>query len=241
MSRYQLGVANQEPTTKNQERKEARSSHETQYERGVTLVETMAAVAIALIGVFGLASVIFQASVINKNRGTELTRATIYAQDKLEKLLSLDFNSCTADPNSCTCPASSQPSTCNTTNITDANWTQGLLAGGPISSSQTTGPPTGLTCPTASGSSVGYIDFLDANGNQLPQSGSPPVPTPGACSSVTGTTISYIREWTITDLTPPSGGPALKQITVAVYSLNGVNSEGGKPIVLVTSTLSNPN
>lgn len=203
-------------------------------DRGVTLVETMAAVAIALIGVFGLGGVIFQATVINKNRGTELTRATVYAQDKLEKLLSLDFASCTQS-------ASSQPSTCNTTNISDASWTQGLLAGGPISSSEATGPPTALICPDASGASIGHMDFLDTNGNQLPQSGSPPVSMPGGCSTVTGTSISYIREWTITDLTPPSGGPALKQITVAVYSQNGVNAAGGKPILVVTSTLSNPN
>jgi hypothetical protein len=193
----------------------------------------MVAVAIALVGVFGLADVIFQASATNKNQGTELTRATIYAQDKLEKLLSLDFTSCTQ-------LASSQPSSCNTTNITNSSWTQGLLAGGPISSSQTTGAPVALTCPNASGSSIGYMDFLDANGNQLPQSGSPPVTTPGACSTVAGTAICYIREWTITDLTPPSGGPSLKQITVAVYSQNGVNAAGGKPIVVVTSILSNP-
>jgi hypothetical protein len=208
----------------------------TAHDRGVTLVETMVAVAVALIGVFGLGSVIFQASVVNKNRGTELTRATIYAQDKLEKLLSLDFGpSDGTDPLSCTQPASSQPGSCNTTNISNASWTQGLLAGGPISSTVTTGPPTAITCPDASGSSIGYMDFLDANGLQLPQSGL------GACSAVTGTAISYVREWTITDLTPPSGGPALKQITVAVYSENGVNSEGGKPIVVVTSVLSNPN
>ncbi len=206
----------------------------TTHDRGVTLVETMVAVGVALVGVFGLGDVIFQASVTNKNRGTELTRATIYAQDKLEKLLSLDFTACTQS-------ASSQPSTCNTTNISDASWTQGLLAGGPISSSQTTGPPTALICPDASGTSIGYMDFLDANGLQLPQSGSPPVSTPGACSTVTGTSISYVREWSITDVTPPSGGPALKQITVAVYSQSGMNAEGGKPIVVVTSTLANPN
>jgi len=203
-------------------------------DRGVTLIETMVAVAVALVGVFGLGGVIFQASATNKNQGTELTRATIYAQDKLEKLLSLDFTSCTQS-------GASQPSSCNTTNITDSSWTQGLLAGGPISSSQTTGPPTALRCPDASGSAIGYMDFLDANGIQLPESGSPPVSTPGACSTVTGTSISYIREWTIADLTSPSGGPALKQITVAVYSQNGVNADGGKPIVVVTSVLSNPN
>lgn len=190
---------------------------------GVTLIETMVAVLVAAIGVLGLGSVIFQATTINKNQGTEKTRATVYAQDKVEKLLSLDFTACTQ-------PGSSQPASCNATGVTDTGWTTGLLAGGPLSSSQVTGPPATLNCPGASGAAVGYTDFLDANGQQLS----------GTCSAMT-TGMSYVREWSIADLTPPSGGPALKQITVAVYSEAGVTAEGGKPIVLVTSALSNPN
>ncbi len=49
-------------------------------DRGVSLPETMIAVLIALIGVFGLGSLVFQATATNKNQGTETTRATIYAQ-----------------------------------------------------------------------------------------------------------------------------------------------------------------
>src|SRR5579884_4163957 len=98
-------------------------------ESGVTLIETLIAVLIAVVGLF------FQGTVINKNQGTEVTRATIYAQDKIEKLLSLDFNSCTQS-------ASLQPASCNTTNINATGWTQGLLAGGAI------GPSIQATCPT---------------------------------------------------------------------------------------------
>ncbi|HEV2494317.1 MAG TPA: hypothetical protein VG204_14725 [Terriglobia bacterium] len=189
----------------------------------MTLIETMVAILVAIVGVFGLGSLVFQATVVNKNQGAEKTRATIYAQDKMEKLLSLDFTSCTQS-------ASSQPGACNATGITGSGWTQGLLAGGPLSAAQLTGPPVGVNCPGAAGAAIGYTDFLDVNGQQLT----------GACSGIT-IGISYVREWTITDLTPPTGGPALKAISVAVYAQSGIGAEGGKPIVLVTSVLSNPN
>lgn len=200
----------------------------TSDERGVTLIETTVAVFIAVVGVFSLGSVILTATAANKNQGTEKTRAVVYAQDKMEKLLSLDFTNCTA-------PVASQPSSCNTTGITDAGWTTGLLAGGPISSTQVTGPPTATNCPSAAGASVGYMDFLDASGIQIPAP-----PAGGPCSGA-ATNLAYIREWSIADLNSFTGGPALKQITVAVYSQLGVNAEGGKPIVLITSVISNPN
>jgi hypothetical protein len=202
----------------------SRDSVRTEQENsGVTLIETMVAILVAIVGVFGLGSLVFEATVVSKNQGSEKTRATIYAQDKMEKLLSLDFTICTQS-------ASSLPGACNTTGITDSGWTQGLLAGGPLSSSQVTGPPVAVNCPDAAGSAIGYTDFLDVNGQQLA----------GACSSMTSG-ISYVREWTITDLSPPVGGPSLKAISVAVYSQSGIGAEGGKPIVLVTSVLSAPN
>jgi hypothetical protein len=184
-------------------------------DRGVTLAETMIAVLIALVGVFSLGSVIFQSTATSKNQGTEVTRATIYAQDKTEKLLSLNFTSCTQD-------ASLQPATCNATGITAAGWTQGLLAGGALLPRQT-------ACPT-SGLSVGYVDYLDPNGIQLGPS----------CAAVSGTAPAYIRQWQITDLAS-TGGPVIKNVTVAVYSQNAIGAVGGKPIVILTSLLSNPN
>lgn len=190
-------------------------------ERGVTLIETLIAVLIAIVGVFSVGGLIFQGVVTNKNQGTEVTRATIYAQDKMEKLLSLNFANCTQS-------ASSQPSSCNTTNINASGWTDGLLAGGAI------GPSVQATCPS-SGASVGYVDFLDSNGIQLPGSS-------GAtnCSAITSSDISYVRMWQISDVAS-TGGPPLKKISVAVYSQSAVNSSSGKPVVVLSSLLSNPN
>jgi hypothetical protein len=194
-------------------------------DRGVTLAETMIAVLIALIGVFSLGSVIFQATATSKNQGTEVTRATIYAQDKTEKLLSLNFSDCTQ-------AASTQEAQtgkpCNSTGITASGWTQGLLWGGALSPVQT-------TCPT-SGASVGYVDYLDPNGIQLAGT---------SCAVVSGAVPAYIREWQIADIVADVTGPphvaGLKQVTVAVYAQNAIGAVGGKPIVILTSLLSNPN
>ncbi len=200
-------------------------------DRGVSLPETMIAVLIALIGVFGLGNLVFQATATNKNQGTETTRATIYAQDKTERLLSIGTLSSVSAINFATCTqsASSQPAGCNTTGITDSGWTQGLLAGGQVG-------PLQSNCPT-SGASVGYVDYLDANGMQVT----------GACSSIAAAVPAYVRQWRVVDLTSstippaPTGGPTVKQITVAVYSQVAVNAAGGKPVVVLTSLLSTPN
>lgn len=199
-------------------------------DRGVTLVETMIAVLVALIGVFGLGSLIFQATVTNKNQGTEVTRATIYAQDKMEKLLSLGSAgaiSLSSDNYlTCTQAMTSQPVACNSTGITDTGWTSGLVAGGTLA-------PMQQICPV-SGSSIAYVDFLDINGNQL---------TGTACSDIDPSTIAYVRMWQIADQAS-TGGPALKQVSVAVYSKAAIATVGGtlsKPVVLLTSYISNPN
>ena len=180
-----------------------KANHE---DRGVTLIETMMAVLIAVFGVFTLGQVLFLSIVNNKNQGGEVTRATIFAQDKMEKLLSLNYATCTQSP--ATLQPSSGSTSCNTTNINAANWTQGLLAGGQVN-------PVVASCPT-SGSSVGYIDFL------------------------TNVPVSYIRMWKVTTLAS-TGGPELLQITVSVYAQSAVSAPGGKPIVQLTSSISNPN
>lgn len=211
-------------------------------DRGVTLVETMIAVLVALIGVFGLGSLIFQATVTNKNQGTEVTRATIYAQDKIEKLLSLGsmgtISLTTANYLTCTQAMTSQPAptllppepngACNSTGIGTAatGWSSGLVQGGVLA-------PMQQTCP-ASGSSVAYVDFLDISGNQLTGSG---------CSAIPFASIAYVRMWRIADQAS-TGGPALKQVSVAVYSKAAIATVGGtlsKPVVLLTSYISNPN
>jgi Tfp pilus assembly protein PilV len=208
-------------------------------DRGVSLIETMIAVLVALIGVFSIGTLIFQATVTNKNQGTEVTRATIYAQDKMEKLLSLGFAACnqstTANPNYCDTSATwtyiaSTATWSATAGLTGTGWNTGLLAGGQINTGNPTAPMQS-TCPS-SGTSVGYVDYLDFSGSQIPT-------TAGACSTLPNT-IAYIRMWQITDLAS-TGGPAMKQITVAVWSQAAVGQgTQTKPVVILTSYLSNP-
>jgi hypothetical protein len=165
------------------------------------------------------------ASATSKNQGTETTRAVIYAQDKIEGLLDLGSIPVAGAPDFTTCigtPAL-QPAVCNTTGVTSVTgWTYGLVAGGSIS-------PVQLTCPTL-GANVGYMDFLDANGVQFDR-----------CAVGSTTVPAYIRQWSITDANTFGSTPALKQMTVAVYSLSAVNTNGGKPVVILTSEVSNPN
>lgn len=182
-------------------------------DRGVSLIETMTAVFIALFAVFGMGGLIAQVAATTKNQGTETTQATIFAQDKMESLLSLNFVNCNV-------PSASQPASCNTTGISDPLWAQGLLAGGGTAPEQSTCPTTGLA--------IGYVDFLDHNG--LPISGT-------SCAATPFSNIAFVRQWEITDL--PSTGQPMKQITVAVYSLNATSQLGGTPIVVLTSVLSN--
>ena len=197
----------------------------SEMDHGVTLIETMIAVLVALIGVFSIGTLIFEATVTNKNQGTEVTRATIYAQDKIEKLLSLGSASGAANWVACTQAIASQPSACNSSGITDANWTTGLVAGGAAVSTAIV-----PVCPS-SGASVGYVDFLDFNGNQVA----------GTCASVASVNPAYVRMWQITDLAA-TGGPAAKQITVGVWSASAVGNTGGaRPVVVLTSYISNPN
>jgi hypothetical protein len=77
---------------------------------------------------------------------------------------------------------------------------------------------------------VGYVDFLDLRGLRL---------TGTDCSAIPAAQVAYVRQWRIQDL--PTSGPALKQITVAVYSLSAVTALGLRPGAVVTSTVSDAN
>jgi Tfp pilus assembly protein PilV len=197
-------------------------------ERGVTLIETMLATLVATIAVFAICSTVFVATVNTKNQGTETTRAAIYAQDKIEKLLSLGsvvVSGTTASFGNCTQSSATQQASfpdCNVTGITGVGWATGLLAGG------STAPLASCSAPN-----VGYMDFLDQNGNQL---------AGASCSAaLTSKTIGYIRQWQTQDANTFGTTPALKQITVAVYSLLAVNTNNTRPIVILTSYVSDPN
>ena len=63
-------------------------------EQGVSLVEAMIAILIALYVMTSLGGVVFMATVQNKNQGVEASRVTVYAQDKIETLMNLDWYDC---------------------------------------------------------------------------------------------------------------------------------------------------
>jgi len=78
-------------------------------QRGFTMLETMFATMILLIGVTGLMTLFVVASVRNVGNGDQATRTTEYAQDKMEQLLALTYTDTTSNvtgfpttPNGCT-------------------------------------------------------------------------------------------------------------------------------------------
>ena len=64
---------------------------------GFTLLETMFATLILLVGVTGLMSLFVVAAVRNANNGDQATRTTEYAQDKMEQLLALTYSDTTSN------------------------------------------------------------------------------------------------------------------------------------------------
>ena len=179
-------------------------------DRGVSLVEAMIAVLISMFVMTALGAVVFQATVQNKNQGVEMSRVAVYSQDKIETLMNLDWSDCNQ---------STPLAGCNTTGITASGWNKGLLAGGTLTYA--------TNCPT-SGAAVGYIDYLDANGNQYT----------GADCSVVGT-YAYQRQWLITDtIATAPGTPGLKRIDVYVWSKNAVNTGAQAPAAMLTTYLS---
>jgi hypothetical protein len=180
-------------------------------EQGVSLVEAMIAILIALYVMTSLGGVVFMATVQNKNQGVEMSRVTVYAQDKIETLMNLGWYDCTG---------STPDASCNTTGIADTGWDQGLNTGGTLDYSD--------GCPAAGATAVGYIDFLDAAGNQF---------TGDDCSAVG--TYAYQRQWQITDVIASGAGtPGLKRIDVIVWSKNAVNTGSAAPSAVLTTYVS---
>jgi len=169
-------------------------------DHGVTLVETMIAILVAFIVMSSLGAVIFSSMVANKNQGTEVTRMTALAQEKTEQLLRLGFSDTTT----------------NTTLVTDTGWSIGL----------TTNSLTDLTqlaaCPGAGTANVGYVDFLDNNGQAIS----------GDCADVVAGGFAYQRRWKITNV---AGVTGLKQVSVVIYAPNAVRAGGATPSVSITT------
>ena len=136
---------------------------------GMTLLETMIALAILLIvatGVMGIAAVAVSTT---ETQGHLAARTTEYAQDKMEQLLALKF--CDGDTNG--------TSGTDTTVFPAVVGTGTGLAG---CSDMTAGTAQSGGSLTTTAPTAGYVDYLDASGNLVAASGN----------------WEYIRVWQIT-------------------------------------------
>ena len=136
---------------------------------GMTLLETMIALAVLLIVATGVMSIAALTVSTTETQGHLAARTTEYAQDKMEQLLALKF--CDGDTNG--------------TSGTDTTVFPAVVGAGTglagcsdmTAGTAQSGGSLSTTAPTA-----GYVDYLDASGNLVAASGN----------------WEYIRVWQIT-------------------------------------------
>ena len=181
-------------------------------QRGMSLVETMVALAILLVvaaGVMGLAVVALSTT---ETQGHLAARTAEYAQDKMEQLMALTFCDGGSDGVSGTdttvFPARTNPPGTGLGGCTPG--TIGNLPPGP--------PPVPLTggglntaAPVA-----GYVDYLDATGQLVAATAN----------------WEYIRVWQIS---APAGSIGLEQISVRAQARRAVGTNGLLPTTTVVS------
>ena len=109
---------------------------------GATLIETVVALLILLIGVMSVLGLLTVAVAQNWNMGDRATRTTEYAQDKMEQLLALNFTDSASN-----------------TAVYPTATTGGTGLGGVMAGSTTVGG-------VVSGTPVSqYVDYIDSSGN----------------------------------------------------------------------------
>ena len=152
-------------------------------ERGVTLIETVIAAAILLIGIAGVLGV-FTVAVSQDSAGGDFsTRTAFFAQDKMEQLLALSFTDNSSN---------------TTVYPTAASGGTGL---GGITASTTYGGINPAS-PTAS-----YVDYLDAGAQQTTAAGANfmrqwQISTNSTATLKTITVLTTIVNWTGRGLAP---------------------------------------
>ena len=121
---------------------------------GMSLLETMIALAILLIATVGLLSMGMAAIGTTENQGHLMARTAEYAQDKMEQLMSLGYGDLVTDSTqfpACS-PSTTTPPACSTGT--------GLAIGG------SSDPTTPVATP-----GNGYVDYLDISGNPVASTG----------------------------------------------------------------------
>jgi prepilin-type N-terminal cleavage/methylation domain-containing protein len=182
----------------------------TKLQRGMTLVETMVALAMLLVVASGVLSLACVAVTTTENQGHLAARTAEYAQDKMEQLMALAY--------------------CDGTGGTGTDTTQFPAVVGV--GTGLAGCTAGGTIPTASigGSSdplkpaKGYVDYLDATGTLVTSTSN----------------WEYIRVWQISIPSSATSSSGLKQIAVTVTVKNGVGAGGLLPQSTVVALKSYP-
>jgi Tfp pilus assembly protein PilV len=155
-------------------------------ERGVTLIETVIASAVLLIGIGGVLGMFTVAVSQDSSRGDTATRTAIFSQDKMEQLLALNFNDNSSN---------------TTVYPTAASGGTGL--GGVMAGSTTVGGINPAS-PTAS-----YVDYLDNGAQQTTAAGASfmrqwTISTNSAGNLKTITVLTTVVNWTGRGLAPSS-------------------------------------
>jgi hypothetical protein len=163
-------------------------------EQGTTIIEVVVASALLVTLMAGLMAMSSLAIATTENQGHLAARATEYAQDKMEQLLSLDYGNAITDTRSFPAVACTPIATC----------VAGLTPGGSYN----------VDSPVAM-----YVDYLDVSGNLCGTAGADCPPPVGATPP---DKWFYERAWKIddhgTDATLPTN---LKRITVAAATSRG--------------------
>jgi type II secretory pathway pseudopilin PulG len=125
--------------------KRKRFSYRKPAEAGMTLIETMIALAVLFIVAAGLMGLAVVATVTTENQGHLATRTAEYAQDKMEQLMSLKYGDSSSDTISADCVMYLVDQDCST-------GAAGLFPGGSLD----------FDAPADD-----YVDYLDREGNPL--------------------------------------------------------------------------
>jgi Tfp pilus assembly protein PilV len=163
-------------------------------ERGTSLIEVMIASGLLIMLMGGLMAMSGLAISTTENQGHLAARATEYAQDKMEQLLSLQYQDTTSDTRG--------------VNIASSGGS-GLAVGGSYN----------VDSPVAT-----YVDYLDDAGNMcgLTLSGVLVASCPAWSGTTPPTGWFYKRVWKVDDSTTDATLPAnLKRITVATATSRG--------------------
>jgi type II secretory pathway pseudopilin PulG len=174
-----------------------RTTHRSS-QSGMSLLETMIALAILLITSIGIMTIATLALTTTEDQGHLMARAAEYAQDKMEQLISLGY--CDTSTDTAVFPATVGTGT-----------GLGPIATCPSTTLAGTGTVYGSSDPSAP--TTGYVDYLDTAGNQLTIVG-----------GVAPTNWFYIRAWKIE---VPTGTTNLKKITVTAKVRSTIGKPAG--------------